>query len=147
MHEQRKPWVPLILEASYRPKGWLGIMLGSRLYYEFTEAALADQANWERLADGVAVEVRRHAPSAGVELQAVAPDVPQSSLKPSVPGVAVTAVTALAGSATAAAREARAQGSDAMPRGITVRSNVTNNTTTNNTNTIVNNNSGNIVLM
>ena len=26
VHEQRKPWVPLILEASYKPTGWLGIM-------------------------------------------------------------------------------------------------------------------------
>ena len=34
--------------------------LGSRLYYEFTEVALSDGAAWERLADSVAVEVRRH---------------------------------------------------------------------------------------
>ena len=34
--------------------------LGSRLYYEFTEAALSSEAEWERLADSVAVEVRRH---------------------------------------------------------------------------------------
>ena len=34
--------------------------LGSRLYFEFTEAALGDGATWEGLADGVAVEVRRH---------------------------------------------------------------------------------------
>ena len=34
--------------------------LGSRLYYEFTEAALSSEAEWERLADNVAVEVRRH---------------------------------------------------------------------------------------
>ena len=60
VHEQRKAWVPLMLEASYRPTGWLGIMLGSRLYYEFTETALAEHANWERLADSVALEVRRH---------------------------------------------------------------------------------------
>ena len=34
--------------------------LGSRLYYEFTEAALSSEAEWERLTDSVAVEVRRH---------------------------------------------------------------------------------------
>ena len=34
--------------------------LGSRLYYEFTEVALSDGAAWGRLADSVAVEVRRH---------------------------------------------------------------------------------------
>ena len=26
MHEQRKPWLPLMLEAGYKPSGWLGIM-------------------------------------------------------------------------------------------------------------------------
>ena len=72
VHEQRKAWVPLMMEASYRPSGWLGIMcvptacparhaclrlvpahaflaaaarrLGSRLYFEFTAAALGDGA-------------------------------------------------------------------------------------------------------
>ena len=34
--------------------------LGSRLYFEFTAAALGDDVAWEGLADGVAVEVRRH---------------------------------------------------------------------------------------
>ena len=75
VHEQRKPWVPLMLELSYRPKGWLGIMLGSRLYYEFTEAVLSDDEDWERVADSVAREVRRHGaplPSAGPAAQAVA---------------------------------------------------------------------------
>ena len=38
--------------------------LGSRLYYDFTAQALGDATSWERLADSVAVEVRRHAPSA-----------------------------------------------------------------------------------
>ena len=55
-----------MLEPSYRPKGWLCIMLGSRLYYEFTEAALGNDEDWERVADSVAREVRRHgAPPAG----------------------------------------------------------------------------------
>ena len=64
-----------MLEAAYRPKGWLGIMLGSRLYYEFTEAALSNGEDWERVADGVAQEVRRHgapAPISGPMAQAVA---------------------------------------------------------------------------
>ena len=30
VHEQRKPWVPLMLEEAYRPKGWLGIMCAAR---------------------------------------------------------------------------------------------------------------------
>ena len=34
--------------------------LGSRLYYAFTPAVLGDSVEWQRLADSVAVEVRRH---------------------------------------------------------------------------------------
>ena len=26
VHEQRKSWVPLMLEVAYKPSGWLGIM-------------------------------------------------------------------------------------------------------------------------
>ena len=81
VHEQRKAWVPLMLEKSYRPTGWLGIMLGSRLYYEFTEAALAEHANWERLADSVALEVRRHG--------APAPHSPAPTVVAAAPGNAV----------------------------------------------------------
>ena len=55
--------------------------LGSRLYYEFTSAVLADSVGWERLVDSVAVEVRRHgapaqSPALGMEgvAEAVPPD-------------------------------------------------------------------------
>ena len=123
VHEQRKPWVPLILEASYRPNGWLGIMLGSRLYYEFTKAALVEHASWERLVDSVAVEVRRrHPPSAGgVELQAAAPE---ATLQP---GLTAASAAAPSGGADPAARESLVSTPDAAPRGIiTVSSNVVN---------------------
>ena len=53
--------------------------LGSRLFYEFTAAALSDGMVWERLLDSVAVEVRRHgapaaqAPQPPAEGEAAAP--------------------------------------------------------------------------
>ena len=115
MHEQRKPWVPLILEAAYRPKGWLGIMLGSRLYYEFTEAVLGDDEDWERVADSVAREVRRHGaplPSAGPAVQAVAEEArPQEAVDDAMaaaPGAAPAVPTGpgLAAVRPASAREA-----------------------------------------
>ena len=96
VHEQRTPWVPLILEVAYRPKGWLGIMLGSRLYYEFTEAALSNAQDWERVADSVSQEVRRHGappPSS----QAAAEARPQEA-------VDVVAVTAVADAPAAPSR-------------------------------------------
>merc|ERR1719272_908109 len=81
VHEQKKPWVPLMLEASYKPSGWLGIMLGSRLYYEFTAAVLGDGAAWERLADNVAVEVRRHgAPAPTPASPQAAPPAPAEAV-------------------------------------------------------------------
>jgi len=33
----RKTFVPLILEPNYTPDGWLGLMLGEKLYYPFKE--------------------------------------------------------------------------------------------------------------
>ena len=48
--------------------------LGSRLFFEFTAAALGDAVAWEGLADSVAVEVRRHgAPAVPVSPQAGPP--------------------------------------------------------------------------
>ena len=109
VHEQRKPWVPLILEASYRPKGWLGIMLGSRLYYEFTEAALSNAEDWKRIVDSVAQEVRRCGGAqavAGARPQeavavaaaaAAAPAVPTATVSPpmreAAAGVSVSSAT------------------------------------------------------
>jgi len=33
----RKEFIPLMLESDYQPDGWLGILLGSKLYYKFDE--------------------------------------------------------------------------------------------------------------
>jgi len=39
----RKEFIPLMLESQYKPDGWLGILLGSKLYYEF------DSKNFESM--------------------------------------------------------------------------------------------------
>ena len=144
MHEQRKPWVPLILEAAYRPKGWLGIMLGSRLYYEFTEAALSNAQDWERVADSVSQEVRRHGappPSS----QAAAEARPQEAVD-----VVAAAVTAVADAPAAPSRTTipAAAGSSPMREaaaGVSVSSVVHNSNATNNFNNNIGNTS--IVLL
>ena len=70
-------------------------MLGSRLYYEFTEAALSNAAEWERVADGVSQEVRRHgAPPPSSEAAAKAVDV-AVVVAPAAPGVPVRAAAAV----------------------------------------------------
>ena len=112
VHEQRKPWVPLMMEPSYRPNGWLGIMLGSRLYYEFTEAALGNDEDWERVADSVAREVRQHGaplPSDSPAAQAVAETAsPQEAVDDAAPAVVVASAvpTGLAAVRPAPTREA-----------------------------------------
>ena len=47
---------------SFIKRRFVSRRLGSRLYYEFTEAALSNEAEWERLADSVAMEERRSVP-------------------------------------------------------------------------------------
>ena len=55
--------------------------LGSRLYFEFTAKALGDAAEWERVAVGMAQEVRRHgAPLPSSAAQAGAEAVPQQAV-------------------------------------------------------------------
>ncbi|GFO26287.1 hypothetical protein PoB_005279200 [Plakobranchus ocellatus] len=34
--QQRKPIIPLIMQRGYKPDGWLGLILGSKLYYDFS---------------------------------------------------------------------------------------------------------------
>ena len=145
VHEQRKPWVPLILEPSYRPNGWLGIMLGSRLYYEFTATVLSDATLWERLNDSVAAEVRRHGappPSSGPMAHAVAKAAPQEAA-----GKAAAAQAVQKGPvAHLGATLAPAHGVAAA--GVSVSSVVHNNTITNDSSTNINTgNTTSIVLL
>lgn len=32
----RKDYIPLMLQKKYRPDGWLGIILGAKLYFDFS---------------------------------------------------------------------------------------------------------------
>jgi len=34
-----KPWLPLMMERHFKPTGWLGIMLGTKLHYAFSQDA------------------------------------------------------------------------------------------------------------
>ena len=134
--------------------------LGSRLYFEFTAAALGDGAAWEGLADSVAVEVRRHgapapasrrsAPTAtaGPAAQVTAQDgVGEAAVAPAM----VLAPTALA--AAAAARGVAAAAGAGMSSVVHVdnrNNSVTNTSNRNTSNSNVGNNTStnnNIVLM
>ena len=85
--------------------------LGSRLYFEFTAAALGDGAAWEGLADSVAVEVRRHGAPAPASLRAApaatAGPAAQVTAQDGVGEAAVAPAMVLAPTALAAAAAAR----------------------------------------
>ena len=125
--------------------------LGSRLYFEFTAAALGDGAAWEGLADGVAVEVRRHGAPASADPQssppasaATAVAAHDGSREPSAGEAAPTPVMALSPTSLAAPTATRGGGASA---GVSVKSVHVDNRTTNhtNTNTNTNNNIGNSI--
>ena len=123
--------------------------LGSRLYFEFTGAALGDSAAWEGLADSVALEVRRHG----------APTPPNPQPAATAPAALTTAVaehdvgeaapspaTAQEPAALAAPRPARGL---AAPAGVSVQSVHVDNRTANHTNNnaITNTNTGNTSIL
>ena len=124
--------------------------LGSRLYFEFTAAALGDGAAWEGLADGVAVEVRRHGALTGP-----APALAEAAAHGAVGEVAapptmVPAPTALAAAPPPAMREVSAPGvAGGVSSVVHVDNNSNSNRYANNSTTTTNNNSGNtsIVLL
>ena len=46
-HQREKDMVPLVVEEGYRPDGWLGMLLGVRLWYAFYGATLASNEAFE----------------------------------------------------------------------------------------------------
>ena len=46
-HQQQKDMVPLMVEEGYRADGWLGMLLGTRLYYVFFGSTLSSDAAFE----------------------------------------------------------------------------------------------------
>ena len=46
-HQQQKDMVPLMMVDGYRPNGWLGMLLGVRLWYGFYGSVLASEAAFE----------------------------------------------------------------------------------------------------
>ena len=46
-HQQEKDMVPLMMEDGYRAKGWLGMILGMRLWYGFYGATVESDDAFE----------------------------------------------------------------------------------------------------
>ena len=50
-HRLGKPLLPILLQTKYRPDGWLGLLLGTRLYIDFTKRDF--QANSKKLLEEI----------------------------------------------------------------------------------------------
>jgi hypothetical protein len=49
--------IPLMMEKDFSPKGWLGLILGTRMWYAFWEADQDDDAAFETRLDSVVREI------------------------------------------------------------------------------------------
>jgi hypothetical protein len=56
-HQQKLEMIPLMMQDSYAPKGWLGLLLGTRLHYQFYDAASLDAQQFEERIDAVVREL------------------------------------------------------------------------------------------
>ena len=49
--------IPLMMEANYRPRGWLGLIMGTRLYYAFFGKELEEESAFESRVDSLVREI------------------------------------------------------------------------------------------
>jgi hypothetical protein len=56
-HQQEVDMIPLMVQKNYNAQGWLGLILGTRMWYSFVDAEQDDEAAFERRVDAVAWEV------------------------------------------------------------------------------------------
>jgi len=49
---RKVPYIPLIMQNGYSPDGWLGIIMGKRLYHNFH-----DESNWENKVENIVREI------------------------------------------------------------------------------------------
>jgi hypothetical protein len=47
----RKPYVPILLQSKYKPDGWLGMLLGTKFYIDFTKNDY--QSNYRKLVNEI----------------------------------------------------------------------------------------------
>ena len=52
-HQQDVEMLPLMMEQGYRATGWLGLLLGTRVYFNFHPAAVATQELFLKQIDAV----------------------------------------------------------------------------------------------
>ena len=43
--QQKKPFIPLLMQKGYKPDGWLGIIVGSKIFIDFTKLEFSSALN------------------------------------------------------------------------------------------------------
>eukprot|EP01045_Picozoa_sp_COSAG04_P048480 COSAG04_NODE_18616_length_436_cov_1.964392_2_plen_104_part_01 len=62
--------IPVMMQKGYKANGWLGLILGTRFYYSFYDAAADDDTAFEKRMEAVVREIggrgkhQRHVPEA-----------------------------------------------------------------------------------
>ena len=56
-HQQEKPMIPLMLQEGYRANGWLGLMLGTALWFPMYGLEDADEKTFHVKVDAIAKEI------------------------------------------------------------------------------------------
>ena len=56
-HQQELDMIPLMLTEGFKPKGWLGLILGTRIWYPLWGADAVDDSAFERRLDSVVREI------------------------------------------------------------------------------------------
>ena len=56
-HQQKLDMIPLMLTEGFKPKGWLGLILGTRVWYGFWDADAEDDSAFEGRLDCVVREI------------------------------------------------------------------------------------------
>ena len=91
-HQQGVDMIPLMAQKGYQAKGWLGLFLGTRLWYGFYDCEDEDDAKFEKRIDPVAREIgERGKPSSvseGVPPPAAAARARSTAPEPARPALA-----------------------------------------------------------
>ena len=107
--QQEKNLVPLLLEEGYKPAGWLGMLLGVRLWYGFFGSVVASEAAFEQKMGELCRELETAvklaapaAPAAALSTQPPQPPPPKLADLARTPTTAQTATTTSSAAAAAA---------------------------------------------
>lgn len=56
-HQQGLEMIPLMMQENFKPNGWLGLLMGTRVWYPFWDAETDDDILFERRVDAVVKEI------------------------------------------------------------------------------------------